>query len=132
MSHWTKIKLNLTDEDVLQKALTRMGFKVEKGSFNVEAYGTSATASLRIDKSVGLQKQSDGTFSMVGDFYHAGTQKAKQYYGQNQKFQDDLTQAYVIEDAIEKLSVLGFEITENEEGLLGSDGMLRMVATSWS
>lgn len=132
MSHWVKIKLNLSDEEILQKALVRMGFKVEKGTFNIEAYGTNATASLRIDKSVGLQKQADGNFSMVGDFYHGSNAKVKSYYNQAEKFQTELSTAYAIEDAAEKLSALGFEITENSEGVLGADGMIRMVATSWT
>lgn len=135
MSHWTKIKLQLTDEKILEKALTRMGLKVETGKFTISQYGQSAEAELRVDNSVGFQKQKDGTFSMVGDFYHArGNSKLYGYYNRNEQFQQDLNAAYGIEDAKQKLEDLGlgFEITENEEGLIGKDGMIRMVATSWA
>lgn len=133
MSHWTKIKLQLTDEEILQKALTRMGFKVETGRFTVSQYGQSGEASVRVDNAVGFQRQQDGTFSMIGDFYHAQG-KLRNYYGKNEQFQQELNVAYGIEDAKQKLDDLGlgFEITENEEGVVGKDGMIRMVATSWS
>lgn len=133
MSHWTKIKLQLTDEAILEKALARMGFKVETGTFKISQYGESGNASIRVDNSVGFQKQSDGTFNMIGDFYHAGG-KLRQYYGKNEQFQQELNVAYGIEDAKQKLDDLGlgFEITENEQGIVGKDGMIRMVATSWS
>ena len=133
MSHWTKIKLQLSDQSILEKALTRMGLKVETGKFKVSQYGTTEEVSVRVDNSVGFVKQADGTFSMVGDFYHAKG-KLNGYYGKNDKFQQDLNVAYGIEDAKQKLEDLGmgFEITENEEGVIGKDGMIRMLATSWS
>lgn len=135
MSHWTKIKLQLTDEKILEKALTRMGLKVETGTFKVSQYGTTEEASIRVDNAVGFQKQKDGTYSMIGDFYHARSNpKLYGYYNQSEKFQQELNAAYGIEDAKQKLEDLGlgFEITENEEGLIGKDGMIRMVATSWA
>jgi hypothetical protein len=134
MSHWTKIKLQLTDEKVLEKALTRMGLKVETGKFTISQYGQSGEAEIRVDNSVGFQKQKDGTYSMIGDFYHASGGKLRQYYGKNEQFQKDLNTAYGIEDVKQKLEDLGmgFEITENEEGVIGKDGMIRMVATSWA
>lgn len=133
MSHWTKIKLQLNDQSILEKALTRMGFKVQTGSFTVTQYSTSETVQLKVDNAVGFAKQADGTFAMVGDFYHA-TGKLKEYYNNNARFQQELNVAYGIEDAKQKLEDLGmgFEITENAEGVIGKDGMIRMVATSWS
>lgn len=134
MSHWTKIKLNLTNQDILQKALTRMGLKVEVGNFTINQYGQSSQATIRVDGAVGLTLEKDGTWSMVGDFYHSGSAKLKSYYGNNAKFQQDLTTAYAVEDIKEKLEGLNmnFDITENAEAQIGADGMIRMVATSWS
>lgn len=133
MSHWTKIKLQLSDQSILEKALTRMGLKVQTGNFNISQYGTTEAAQIKVDNAVGFAKQADGTFAMVGDFYHASHGKLKEYYNNNAKFQQELNVAYGIEDAKQKLEDLGmgFEITENEEGVIGKDGMIRMVATSW-
>jgi hypothetical protein len=133
MSHWTKIKLQLTDPSILQKALKRMGLESTTGNFTITQYGTSATAELRVDEAVGFAKQADGTYSMVGDFYHSRG-ALKKYYGKNEQFAQDLNVAYGIEDAKQKLEDLGmgFEITDNEDGVIGKDGMIRMVATSWS
>lgn len=132
MSHWTKIKLQLSDQDILMKALQRMGFSPQTGSFKISQYGQSDTAQIKIGENVGLSKQADGTYSMVGDFYHSSG-KLKEYYGRNDKFQQDLNVAYGIEDAKQKLEDLGmgFEIEENAEGVIGKDGMIRMVAVSY-
>lgn len=134
MSHWVKIKLQLNDEATLVKALTRMGFKAQVGKFTISQYGQSEAATIRVDEAVGFSKQADGSYAMVGDFYHARGQELKKFYGKNNDFQQQLNVAYGIEDAKQKLEDLGmgFEITENEEGVIGKDGMIRMMATSWS
>jgi hypothetical protein len=131
MSHWTKIQLKLTDEQILIKALKRMGVNAETGNFKISQYGQTSDASVRVDNAIGFVKAKDGTFSMVGDFYHS--QGAfKKFYGKNDQFQRELTTAYGIEDAKQKLSDYGgWEITENEEGLVGADGMIRMVAVNY-
>ncbi len=115
------------------KALTKMGLKVEVGDFTITEYGTSDQACIKVDKAVGFKKEADGTFSMIGDFYHA-TGKLKEYYNRNQKFQEDLNVSYALEDARQKLEDLGmgFEIEENPEGLIGKDGMIRQVAVSYA
>jgi Protein of unknown function (DUF1257) len=133
MSHWTKIKLQLTNKDILVKALQRMGLEPQVGKFNISQYGQSEESEIKVGGSVGFNRQKDGTFSMVGDFYHASG-SVKKYYGKNQQFQQDLNVAYGIEDAKQKLEDLGmgFEIEENEQGIIGKDGMIRMVAVSYS
>lgn len=132
MSHWVKVKLNLNDQATLGKALKRMGYEAQTGNFTISQYGKSEKAELRVDEGVGFSLQADGTFSMVGDFYHS--KKMRHYYGQEAKFQQDLNVAYAIEDAKQKLEDmnLGFEIEENEAGVIGKDGMIRMVAVSYS
>jgi hypothetical protein len=110
-----------------------MGLQPQVGSFRISQYGQSDTAEIRVSESVGFVKQKDGTYSMVGDFYHADG-KLRQYYNKNEQFQQDLNVAYGIEDAKQKLEDLGmgFEIEENAEGVIGKDGMIRMIAVSYS
>ena len=131
MSHWTKVKLKVTQEDVLVAALKRMGCaEVHTGSQKISQYGSSEMASVWVDGAVGFKVESDGTYSMVGDFYHSRTNFSK-YYGNVPQFEKDLTVAYAVEDNKIKLDELGFEITENVEGLIGDDGLIRMVASSF-
>jgi hypothetical protein len=131
ISHWTKIKLNISNKSTLKAALKRMGFETIEGNHRVSQYGQNRDVDLRIDNAVGFALESDGNYSMVGDFYHAHTSKLKNFYGHNDKFQQELTAAYAVEDASEKLANLGFTITDNLEAKVGPDGLIRMVATSW-
>ena len=134
MSHWTKIKLNINNQDVLAKALKRMGLNVEAGDFTISQYGTSSKANLKVDKAVGFVKGENGCFSMVGDFYHASDSKLKSWYGNNADFTSKLNAAYGIEHAKQQLSELGgdWTIEENEDGVIGKDGLIRMVAISFT
>lgn len=133
MSHWTKMKLQVSDQAIFVKALKRMGLTPEVGNFTISQYGTSEQATIRVAESVGFSLQQDGTYSMVGDFYHAGG-RLTQYYNNQQGFQQELTAAYAVEDATTKLEDLadGWEIEENAEAVIGKDGLIRMVAVSYS
>jgi hypothetical protein len=131
MSHWTKVKLKVTDQEALVAALKRMGAtQVNTTQKTINQYGQSDTASVWIDDGLGFKREEDGTYSMIGDFYHTNSAFRK-YYGDNQGFQTDLNTAYAIEDTRMKLEELNFEFTENPEGLVGEDGMIRMVASSF-
>jgi len=127
ISHWTKIQTKLREKEYLKKALKHMGFTVEEGEFTITQYGTSSKAQLRIDNSVGLTLQEDGTYSMVGDFYHSRDSKLYKYYGRNEQFAQDLSSAYAIEQTKGHLEEQQFFCTENEAGNVGSDGLIRMV-----
>jgi hypothetical protein len=131
MSHWTKVKLKVTDEATLVAALKRMGCpEVQTGTRTITQYGQSDTANVWVDGAIGFKLETDGTYSMVGDFYHSRGNFRK-YYGRNQEFEKDLNVAYAVEDTKVKLDELGFEITENAEAVVGEDGMIRMVASSF-
>lgn len=138
MSHFVRLKTSVKSESVLRKALTRMGLAFEEGNFTITQYGTSDKAEFLLDKknkSVGLSKQKDGTYSMVGDFYHAPQgSKLSGYYGStgNKKFQADLATAYSVEEAFLQMQEQGYYCSENEEATTGKDGKIRMVFTSYS
>ena len=130
MSHWTRVKLKVNDESTLVAALKKMGANnVQTGTHSIKAYGQSDQASVWIDNGVGFKKTKDGTYEMIGDFYHSSD--FYKYYSNNGKFETDLTTAYAVEDVKARVDELGFEISENSEGLVGEDGMIRMVAVSF-
>lgn len=132
MSHWTRLKLKVTDEDTLVAALKRMGaVSVETGTKTITQYGQSEQASVWVDNAVGFKLEADGTYSMVGDFYHSRTNFSR-FYGKNNLFQQELATAYGIEDAAHKLEGMGFQWTENTEAAIGQDGLIRLEFTSWT
>lgn len=139
MSHWTKTQTKVSDKEVLEKALKRLGWEFEVGNFTVTQYGQSEKAEILLARdshnknngAVGLSLQKDGTWSMVGDPYHASnTSKMKQYYGKNEKFASELQTAYAIEEATGKLSDQGYYCSNNTEAKVGEDGMITMVFES--
>lgn len=132
MSHFVKVKSKLTDKDLLVKGLERLGYKVEIGDFVVTEYGQSSTAQIKLDKALGLSLQEDGTYSFVGDPYHATNQKVRNLYNKLDNFTKELTTAYSIEEAIKNLGEHQFFCTENTEGSVGEDGMITMCFESHS
>ncbi len=124
MSHWTTVKTKLNNQSVIRKALKRMGLEAQEGDFTITQYGTTEAAQLRIDDAVGLARQKDGTYAMVGDFWHSGDRKLKGYYGRNEKFVKDLSTAYAVEEAFTNLEEQNFFCTENEKAEIGEDGLI--------
>lgn len=128
---WTKVKTKVTDAETLKKALARMGCKnVQTGTKQITQYGTTETANLWVDDGVGFKLEKDGTYSMIGDFYHTRSELRK-YYSRNKEFEADFNTAYAIEDVKQKVDELGFVIEENDEAKVGSDGLIRMVAVKF-
>lgn len=132
MSHWTKVTTKLRDKEILKKALTRMGLEYKEGEFTITQYGTSSKAEIKLDNAVGLAVQEDGTYSMVGDFYHSHNSKLRKYYGKTNQFAADLSTAYAIEEASTRLEEQQFYCSENAEGQVGEDGLITMVFESWN
>lgn len=127
MSHWTKIHSKISDLEALKKGLARMGIEVTEGNFNIKQYEGSEKAELKVDNAVGFSRQEDGTFAMVGDFYHSNDPKLSKYYGNTQNFSKDLENAYAIEETILKMEEQQFYCAENSEGQVGQDSIVRMV-----
>lgn len=130
MSHWTKVKSEIKDKELLKKALSQLGWQFEEGNFKITQYGTTEKAEILLDsknKALGLSQQEDGTWALVGDPYHTPYDHVlHKYYRQEKKFLDDLGTSYAIADAKEKLEEQGFEVVENDKGVVGRDGKVRM------
>jgi len=131
VSHFTKIRTKLRDEQFVRKALERMGISFQEGSFTITAEGQNADAQFKLDKQVGLARQKDGTFAMVGDFYYSRNQNLKQYYYDNKKFNTDLSTAYAIEEDKYNFEEQSFHCTENVDGEIGEDGLIHMTYERW-
>ena len=135
MSHWTKCKTEVKDRSLLKKALTHLGWEFTEGNFEVTQYGSTEKAEIILAKdntvagrnAVGLSLQEDGTWAMVGDPYHAPhNSPIAKYYRKEKEFADALAVAYTVVDAKERLEEQGFEAVDNEGGVVGPDGKIRM------
>lgn len=126
MSHWTKVTTKLSDQEALKKALERLGLEYQEGDFKITQYGTTEKAEIKLDDAVGFSRQEDGTFAMVGDFYHSNNKNLRKFYGNNAGFAREIENAYGIEEAILKLEEQQFHCVENAEGVVGEDGMITM------
>lgn len=109
-----------------------MGYQPQVGDHKITQYDTTEKAEIKIDNAVGLSLQEDGTYSMVGDFYHSRTGGMRKYYGKNNQFTQDLQRDYAIEEAKQNLEEKQFFCTNNEEAEVGEDGMIRMTFESYS
>lgn len=126
MSHWTKVKTKLRNEELIKKALDRMGISYVDGEHTIRYGGQSEKAQLKLSTNVGLSCQRDGTYAMVGDFWTAPG-RLGEYYHNNEKFNADLSTAYSIEESKEAMEEQGLRLIENEEAEVGDDGLIRMV-----
>ena len=132
MSHWTKVKTKIRDLDYLKKGLSRMGLAFQEGNFTITQYGTSHQAQLKLDTAVGLACEADGTWAMVGDFYHSNTASLHKYYRNNQQFDADLSTAYAIEQTKGQLEEQQFFCSENADAEVSkSDGLIHMMYTRY-
>lgn len=126
MSHMTRVNTSLNNIEALKSALTRMGLTFQEGNFTIKQEGKSEKAEIKVDDAVGFSRQKDGTFSMVGDFYYSESPKLTDYYRNEEKFRGDIQTAYAMEDAILKMAEKQFRCIENEEGEIGSDGLIHV------
>lgn len=126
MSHWTKVSTKLTEMEALKKALTRLGLEFQEGNHSITQYGTTEKAELKLDNAVGFSRQEDGTFAVVGDFYHSKNRNLSKFYGNNAGFARAIENAYGIEETILRMEEQQFHCTDNLEGEIGEDGMITM------
>lgn len=77
MSHFSEVKTSLRNQRFLERALSALGYSFELAQENCEVgvrgfFGDTVSAHIRIDTGtrydVGLRKQDDGSFSLVGDW----------------------------------------------------------------
>lgn len=107
-----------------------MGLKFEEGSFKITQYGRTEKADIKFENALGLQKQQDGSWMLVGDPYHCQNQKLRNYYGKQAQFDKDLKISYAITEAKEQLEQMNFQCVENEAGTVGPSGKIRVIFQS--
>ena len=132
MSHKTQIKTKLDNLSFLTKGLEELNIK-----FRVAQNGEQLTTRGRygvhekvdvliteingrnINEAIGFQKQEDGTYTAIGDFYGTGMSE--------QKLRNIATSAAKKVEANERLTQLGFSLDKTEE----NDQEITLEFTRW-
>lgn len=127
MSHKSTISLKITDESALGETLTKMGLQFEKaettnGLRTKSNYGSQAESEVHIllkkdakghtMQGVGFKKESDGTFTAVGDFFEIRGSVTKEGEQLGSNFKDVLNKRYALTKAMNELEKSYFTCEE--------------------
>lgn len=126
MSHFSRIKTQLTDKDLLLQALKALGFTTEEGPLSLQGFGgqhTLVEILVRLPQSfpIGFRKR-DAFFEIVADW--SGVRGI-----QAEEFTQRLLQQYAYLAARQKLEAQGFTLVEEQVAATGEIRLLlrRMV-----
>jgi hypothetical protein len=127
MSHFSNIKTQIRNLDVLKATLTNLGMDWKDGPAEVRGYqGLTAIASVVIEQ----DNHYDVGFSWNGKEYELVTDL--QYWQQPlsvEGFLQKITQGYALETVLSESAKQGFAVTEQQTQ---KDGSVRLVVQRWS
>lgn len=123
MSHFTRVKTQLTDIKTVQRALEELGHTVSSGPVHgYQGQETQADLVVRLDGRVDVGFRQDGkAVSMVGDFWGSHTSP--------EEFLNKVSQRYAYLTVIEQTTGQGWQkVTEETQ----PDGSVRLVLQRWA
>ncbi|MGA1621276.1 MAG: DUF1257 domain-containing protein [Synechocystis sp.] len=127
MSHFSNIKTQIRNLDVLKTTLTNLGVDWKDGPATVRGYqGATAIAAVVIEQ----DNNYDVGFSWNGKEYELVTDL--QYWQQPlsvEGFLQKITQGYALETVLSESAKQGFAVTEQQTQ---KDGSVRLVVQRWS
>lgn len=121
MSHFTKIRTRLVDEQTLRQALSRLGYKPLDASSGVKGWlGGRTQADFKIkpgrgDYEIGFVNES-GAYTIVADWWGINSTSEAAFVAR-------LTQAYGVAGTVSTLTAKGFELGEEARE---DDGTIRL------
>jgi hypothetical protein len=131
MSHFSRIKTQFRNREVLTACLTEMGFIVES-DIAISGYRGLVNVDLRARNSaghdIGFIKNADGSFDMVGDWSVKGGYKEQNLARQLQDQAGKIQQEYARRIVLEETGKEGFSIVREVED---EDGTIRIVVRRW-
>ena len=123
MSHFTTIKVQIKQGDVLHQILQELGYQVELNS-QVRGYrGNTTSAEYVIKQSNGYDlgfRQNGESYELVADFWGA---KINQ-----QEFINNISQKYAHKTLMKTIQTEGFNVEEEE---VLADGTVRVIVGKW-
>jgi hypothetical protein len=121
MSHFSRIATQMSDKNIVLKALKDLGFAYQEGDQQVTGFGGQKTTveiriPLKMSYDIGLRKKGTA-YEIVGDWFGVR--------GLNQKeFSDKLMQRYAYHATRTKLEEQGFDMIEEK---VEETGQIRIV-----
>ncbi len=123
MSHFTTIKVQIADGEVLHNSLSDLGYAVEQQAMVRGYQGNKTQADYVIRQAngydLGFRRGSQG-YELVADFWGAGIEPVP--------FVNQITQAYAHRMLLKTVQAQGFMV-ESQESL--ADGTVRVVVGRW-
>ena len=124
MSHFTTIKVQIKDGEVLHQALRELGYKVEQSAFVRGYQGDKTQADYVIRRSngydLGFRREGDDHYVLIADFWGARINQ--------QQLVNEIQQKYAHKQLQRTAAAQGYTI-EGEEVL--EDGTVRVVVGRW-
>ena len=123
MSHFTTIKVQIKQGEVLLQVLKELGYQVEQNT-QVRGYmGDKTNAEYVIKQSngydLGFRKNGEG-YELVADFWGAEINQ--------QEFVNNISQKYTHKTLMETIQTEGFNVEEEE---VLADGTVRVIVGKW-
>jgi hypothetical protein len=123
MSHFTTIKVQIKQGEVLLQVLKELGYQVEQNT-QVRGYmGDKTNAEYVIKQSngydLGFRKNGEG-YELVADFWGAEINQ--------QEFVNNISQKYAHKTLMKTIQTEGFNVEEEE---VLADGTLRVIVGRW-
>jgi tRNA G26 N,N-dimethylase Trm1 len=123
MSHFTTIKVQIKQGEVLLQVLKELGYQVEQNT-HIRGYrGDKTNAEYVIKQSNGYDlgfRKNEESYELVADFWGA---KINQ-----QEFINNISQKYAHKTLMETIQTEGFNVEEEE---VLADGTVRVVVGRW-
>ncbi|MFM6498437.1 MAG: DUF1257 domain-containing protein [Dolichospermum sp.] len=123
MSHFTTIKVQIKQGEVLLQVMQELGYKVEQNTHGRGYIGDKTNAEYVIKQSngydLGFRKNAE-SYELVADFWGA---KINQ-----QEFINKISQKYAHKTLMETIQTEGFNVEEEE---VLADGTLRVIVGKW-
>jgi hypothetical protein len=112
MSHFSRIRTQFVDKDLLEKAIQDLGYEVEEGELLLNGFGGNKTfvdlkIPLRLSYDIGFKWRGDH-FEIIADWF--GVRGVKQ-----KEFEQKLNQRYAYQAARAKMEQQGFDLVEEAE-----------------
>lgn len=137
MSHFTRIKTQIKDKEVLVRCLKELGYQVHSQS-KIRGYGRrreKIELAVRMDAGydIGFVRNIGGTFSIVADWWGVtGTNQrdfSTRLQEQFEEVERKIRREYALKTVLEQTQQQGFSLVEQEEQRNGS---IHIVVRRWA
>ena len=129
MSHFTRVKTQIADADVLRLALADLRYEVRENTLVRGYQGKKEQAELVVrpggDYDIGFVKDRDGHYHVVADWW--GVQQSAQL--SEKAFLEPVTQRYAYHKVLAEVQKQGFQLVQEA---VGADNTVKLTVRRWA